>query len=284
MFYERVEGKKVRYGTEATGFRFKVVAARGIRRVASERAPAASGDRKSAAAISRARSVVYGLAMCNDWDWFCTFTLDRLKYDRFALDVWRRDFCQFLRNQRRLHGGTVSYLLVPERHHDGAWHMHGFMSGLPCGCLSEFDPRVHPLDLVRGGFRNWAAVSERFGYCSLAPVRSHHAAAGYITKYLSKGLAGRCGDVGEHLYFASRGLQRPEVVFAGSMAMPSARAQQPDYSDEWCRVWWFDARETVREVCEVEAAGFPLSATNEPEKRPAVGRSDGVDAAELTFW
>lgn len=103
--------------------------------------------------ISRAKNTILGYGKCNEWDYFVTFTLDPYKYNRFNLDAWRKDFAQYIRNMRRKTGYEIKYLLIPERHQDGAWHMHGLIAGLPWDSLEKFDPALHPLDLVRKGYR-----------------------------------------------------------------------------------------------------------------------------------
>ena len=42
--------------------------------------------------LIRARNTVYELALCNEWDWFLTITLDPEKYDRENLPKFRTDF------------------------------------------------------------------------------------------------------------------------------------------------------------------------------------------------
>ena len=101
----------------------------------------------------------------------------------------------------------IQYLLVPEQHKDGAWHIHGLISGLPEDVISPFAPPA-PQRLVDGGFLNWPDYMTTFGLCSLAPIRDAIATAYYITKYISKDLSRRQSDLGKHLYFHSRPLRK----------------------------------------------------------------------------
>lgn len=70
---------------------------------------------------------------------FLTFTLDPEKYNRDDLKKFQKDVSQFIRNYNRLHGLSIKYLLIPEEHKKGGWHMHGFLMGLPKSHLRRFE-------------------------------------------------------------------------------------------------------------------------------------------------
>ena len=56
-------------------------------------------------------------------------TLDKNKMDRY-LDEFIRKIRVYIRNNRRLKGSKIQYLLIPEQHKDGAYHMHGLIKGI----------------------------------------------------------------------------------------------------------------------------------------------------------
>lgn len=165
-------------------------------------------DSKLDASLSRARKNVFSLAMCNDWDYFFTGTIDSLKFDRFDLDGFSKSLAQYTRDLSKKYRSKVQYLLVPEKHKDGAWHIHGMVRGLPDPVLSPFVRGVHPGRLVDGGFLNWPDYARKFGFCSLGRLRSRVGAAFYITKYITEDLGSRRDELGKHLYYASQGLNR----------------------------------------------------------------------------
>lgn len=145
-------------------------------------------DNKLDNSFSRARNMVLQYALCNSWDYFFTGTIDRAKFDRFNLDVYQSRLSQFVRDKRKKYQSQIQYLLVPEQHKDGAWHIHGLISGLPEDAISLFAPPA-PQRLIDGGFLNWPDYMTTFGFCSLAPIRDAIATAYYITKYISKDLS-----------------------------------------------------------------------------------------------
>lgn len=159
--------------------------------------------------FSRARSMVLQYALCNPWDYFFTGTLDERLADRYNLDRYAKRLMQFIRDKRKKYNASFQVLLVPERHKDGAWHIHGLIYGLPPSALRPFR-YPEPQKLIDGGFLNWPDYQRSFGFCSLAPIRDKVATAYYVTKYISKDVARRSGDVGKHLYFHSRPLKRAE--------------------------------------------------------------------------
>ena len=151
--------------------------------------------------------MVLQYALCNPWDYFFTGTIDRAKFNRFDLATYQSRLSQFIRDKRKKYHSQIQFLLVPEHHKDGAWHIHGLISGLPVDVLASFAPPA-PQRLIDGGFLNWPDYMDTFGFCSLAPIRDPIATAYYITKYISKDFSQRGSDLGRHLYFHSRPLKR----------------------------------------------------------------------------
>lgn len=208
--------------------------------------------------FSRARSMVLQYALCNPWDWFFTGTLDKLKYDRYnGLDKFMKDLSQFVRDKRKKYDAKFQVLLIPEHHKDGAWHVHGLIHGLPVDVLRPFRP-PEPQDLIDKGFLNWEDYMNKFGWCSLAPIRQPVATAYYVTKYISKDLSQRAGDLGKHLYFHSRPLRKAEAVSDVYAYEPQLDAYCTHEYD-FCKVgmveganWWFPFQWDYSEVRNVQ--------------------------------
>lgn len=170
--------------------------------------------------IRRAARMIEGYALCNDWSWFGTFTLNPVYRDRTDLDRFRSDFMRFIRNQRRTLGDIQS-LLVPEPHKasDG-WHMHGLLQGIPVEALRAFTLKEKLPKYLREKIKagepiyDWPAYRESFGWVDMEPIRSRDAAARYISKYVTKASdsTAQALEVGKHLYYVTRGLKRPERV------------------------------------------------------------------------
>lgn len=170
----------------------------------SKNAESQSYEVKLSSALYRARTMVREYALCNDWPIFGTLTFDKLQIDRYDLRLILKTLMKWLDNMRQTKYPGLRYLLVPEPHKDGAWHLHGFFDGIPLSPLPSWAPR----DLLEGGYDEWTDYRLRFGWCSFAYVRSVEACGFYITKYITKNLAHSAVPVGIHLYYHSRGLQK----------------------------------------------------------------------------
>lgn len=173
-------------------------------------------DKKLDSSISRTKRVILEKALCNSWDWFCTFTIAESKMNRKDLIAWRDSFTQWMRDQRKK-GFPIQYLIVPEQHRDGSWHAHGLLAGLPESELisfKEMDRRGYrtanghrlPKKLRFSNYMNWTAYQEKFGFCSFGKIVNPVAAGFYITKYITKDNDRMVQEVGLHSYYASRGL------------------------------------------------------------------------------
>ena len=153
--------------------------------------------------LIRAKNRVLELALCNNFDFFVTLTIDKTKYDRYNLNKYIQDLSKFIRNQNRKEGFDIKYLLVPEQHKDGAWHLHGFIKGLPA---AEITPNGNK-DENGEPYMHWERYYRKFGFMSMSPVRDVVKASFYIKKYITKTLLESNMSLGAHTYYASQGLE-----------------------------------------------------------------------------
>lgn len=181
--------------------------------------------------IVRAQSAIQALGFCNNWDFFFTGTLSPQKFpDRLALDDFRHLLSQLIRNLRRESVCSCHYLLVPELHkNEKGWHMHGLLRDFPASCFRPFTLSDRLPEYIKGKLASGLPVydfpryRDNFGFCDVEPLLNPDAATKYLTKYVIKGLSstGLHIEKGKHLYFASRGLTRPQLVEAADQFAPS---------------------------------------------------------------
>lgn len=110
-------------GWEAAGWREEPAKPGPSPREAGKKAEGADMERS----MRRARAKLRRLALANHFEYFVTLTLDPAKIDRYDGAAITKKLGQWCDNMVRRHG--LRYILVPERHKDGAIHFHGFMAG-----------------------------------------------------------------------------------------------------------------------------------------------------------
>lgn len=185
------------------------------------------------ASISRSKSRVNELALCNEFDYFCTFTQSADLRDRFDLKAFRKDFAMFVRNENRGREKKIKYLLVPERHKDGAWHMHGLLMG-----LADSD-----LEVNGNSYLDWVRYRRKFGFFSCSKIRDRDATASYVTKYITKDLAETNREAFGHLFFASQGLKGRELVPLDYFA--ACPKSEFDFENDYVKILWTDSLEKI---------------------------------------
>lgn len=175
-----------------------------------ERGECTHYDSKLDNSISRTKRLLLEKALCNPWDWFCTLTIDKRKYDRHNLGTYYSALSQWLRDYRKK-GYRIQYLLVPELHKDDAWHIHGFFHGLPqlqsFRSLRELGHKV-PDYLVYSDFYNWPEYQQKFGFCSFGRIKSPVRSAFYISKYITKDHASMVTSLNAKMFYSSQGLNK----------------------------------------------------------------------------
>ena len=182
-------------------------------------ADAADLDRARRRAAARVRDI----ALCNDFAYFVTLTLDARQIDRYDVKPVLAKMRVWLDNRVRRKG--LKYVLVPEHHKDGAIHFHGFFSAdgaemVDSGTLSlpgEKRPRKPRSATERAA---WCAQGAHvvynvcdwaLGFSTAIPVYGEYGAAvAYCCKYVGKEGA----KIGGRWYYSGGALAEPRVDFA----------------------------------------------------------------------
>lgn len=163
-------------------------------------------DRKLENNLSRAKSKVRELVLCNDFEYFVTLTLSPNKIERTDLKKAITKLNRVISDMNKGREERVRYVLIPERHKSGAWHFHGFLHG-----LCEKDIRIN-----KNGYKEWMQYADKMGYTNLTPLQNKDKAASYCLKYITKDLARSVQKRGAHVYYASKGLKKAEVIYRGT--------------------------------------------------------------------
>lgn len=184
-----------------------------------ERSDASAEDMERS--MRRAASKLRDIALCNDFRYFVTLTLDPAKINRHDMDALVRVLNRWADNRVRRHG--LRYVLVPERHKDGAIHLHGFFNdALPMvdsgtvrrpGIKQPRKPRSaseRQRWLDEGGQIVYNIPDWTLGFSTALELRGdYHAAVGYVCKYVRK----EQEKIGGRWYYSGGKLAKPVVSY-----------------------------------------------------------------------
>lgn len=201
-------------------------------------------ETKLSQSLSRSRQKVFEYAMCNDFPYFVTLTINKEQCDRYDLDIFIKKFTQWIRDIRKKYKCQIKYLFIPENHKDGAWHLHGFLD-VPEYMLEKFDISIQNeyIKNNRNNIYNWSLYEKKFGFNIIEPVRNKEATAKYATKYIVKNLGSNI-DQNKKVYYASRGLKTAETI---AELRPMSDIEF-DYVGEYCSVKWIKSKNEVEEI------------------------------------
>ena len=201
--------------------------------------------------ISRTKSKIFEYALCNDFEYFVTLTLDKSKIDREDINNYIKKLGQYIRDIRKSTGQKIQYLLIPEKHKDNKnWHMHGLIKGLQDlrrYDVSENIPKRMKDKILKYREDNlslyeWPGYSKRFGFNCIEPIRNKDACSRYITKYISKNVDNDMGvtEKNKKKYYCSRGLKIAKNIKKGVIPVENISY---DFTNDYCKIKWLDANQ-----------------------------------------
>ena len=169
--------------------------------------------------INRTKTKISDYVLCNNFSHFATFTFSpekvKNRYDFVEMSSLLKNWLKTeQQNHERNHGFKFKYLIVPERHKDGAWHFHALLENYQNAC-ADFYSSKNPFITVseiktakRFAYRKYI-VRYTLGRSEIAPIRDKTKMANYIKKYITKSLM---IEPNVKRFWASRNLEKPELV------------------------------------------------------------------------
>lgn len=156
-------------------------------------------------AARRARTKLRDIALCNGFSHFVTLTFSPERVARYDDREVMRKLRYWCENEVKRTG--LRYVLVPERHKDGAIHLHGFMAwdGEPpmvdSGTLANVPGHKKPVrPRSERQRREWLAHGARPVYnlwrwrwgfsTAMGLYGDYHQAVTYVSKYIGKNTEG----------------------------------------------------------------------------------------------
>lgn len=215
--------------------------------------------------IRRAVNKIFEYSMCNEWDYFCTFTIDGEKHPRDNLKKFYSGFSKWLQDYQRTHG-KIKYVFIPELHKDKVnWHFHGLIK-IENNNLSDFDytnekysikKQMKLQILHKKGYKNWSDYENKYGFCSFGVIQNQEAVSRYVTKYVTKSLYGTSDGginkiaMNQQLYYCSKGLNEKEIIkkddYANCTAYRLDKKIDYDFENEYVSIKLFN-KETIANI------------------------------------
>lgn len=180
----------------------------GIRGQAKDR------ERSIRKSINRAKEKIFGYIMSNEWEYWATQTFAPDKLNRFDLDEIIKKYNRRLWNLKNRNYYNLKWLIVPEMHKNGAWHLHMLMSGIPKNKIvysgydyynkeKNFSRKVYNwVDTIDYGFNDYVDIS------NIEAIEKFRIAL-YITKYITKELI--IDRFNKKNYWVSKDLKKPYI-------------------------------------------------------------------------
>ena len=174
--------------------------------------------------INRTKTKISDYVLCNNFSHFATFTFDP-RNPKVKSEENRHDFQKISSllknwlkteqlNHFRRHGRKFRYLIVPERHKNGAWHFHALLEGYK-NEIEGFYTRKNKYITVSELKKTKKDKNRKFitrytlGRSEIAPIKDKTKMSSYIKKYITKELI---QDKNAKRYWASRNLKTPEII------------------------------------------------------------------------
>lgn len=151
-----------------------------------------SSSEISRVSSSRVKSKIRDFALMNDFEYFYTQTINSC-YDRFNLEDFKSLILKKFKAYKRINHNFI-YLIIFEKHKNGAFHLHGLVGGLGIDLhknLNGYDTLEFFTDI---------------GFNSLSKIKDKERVSNYILKYISKDIS---KTLSGYSYFHSKGLKLP---------------------------------------------------------------------------
>ena len=147
--------------------------------------------------LSRTKRNIREICLSNDFEYFVTFTIDSKNADRFSLDECQSLIRKRLKSYQKKISKDLKYILITEKHKNGAFHFHGMMKNL----------RQRDFYINKNGYLS-NKMFDKVGFNSFCKIDGDYArCCNYIIKYISKDCIKNSSN---QIYFCSRGLRKAD--------------------------------------------------------------------------
>lgn len=129
--------------------------------------------------VNAVKVKIFDIALINKFTHFITLTFDQKKIDRYDDEEIKAKLKIWLKNA--VARKDLKYLLIPERHKDGAIHCHALVSGnldfVDSGIVNDYGKPIYNISDWKYGFSTAFEITDENG---------ENAFIKYVTKYITK--------------------------------------------------------------------------------------------------
>ena len=159
--------------------------------------------------IRRTKSAIKDIALCNQFEWFATFTF---RSERSDVDRCKDRMVGWLKRQKKL-SSLFEYLIVPELHKDGkSLHFHALIRCYAGDVVTVKNPKTG-VDLRKKGRQVYDFSSYTLGHSEVYAIGDtaldQMKTSFYLMKYVTKELP---VFRNKRRYWSSRTLAKPRVI------------------------------------------------------------------------
>jgi len=151
--------------------------------------------------ITRTKTTITDYVLCNDFEYFCTFTFDPTKVDSFNVVNAKKSMSNWLNNQRKT-SPLLKYLIVAEKHKSGRIHFHALFKNYE-GILTDSGRLKNARRILN--ISGW-----KHGYSTAIKIDNIAAVGFYMQKYITKDMI---KTTNKKRYWASKNLQKPQKIY-----------------------------------------------------------------------
>lgn len=157
-------------------------------------------NRSAKVSMNRTVNKIYSICRSNYWDYFFTLTFAPDKVNRYDFDDCQQKMTTFLNNLRKRQAPDMKYIIVPEKHKDGAWHFHGLFANIGNCSLIDSGKKDNKGRVI------YNLGNYKLGWSTVTSVEHSEKASSYLVKYINKDL---CSELkNRKKYFPSRNLEQ----------------------------------------------------------------------------
>lgn len=160
-------------------------------------------DRSVQCSQNRTINKIYELTRSNNWDYFITLTFSAEKVNRYNYDDITKILHNWLMNIKNNYAPDLKYIIVPEKHKDGAYHFHGLIADIGKIKLLDSGKKTNDRNII------YNIENYDLGFTTCTKVKNNEKVSSYITKYITKELC--VTTKGKKRYWCSYNLNKPYI-------------------------------------------------------------------------